>query len=418
MTDVVPRPRPGLAYWTAYQAPEGDTRPVDPLAFDMFAERLGNVLLPGITGRTDRVRYLSMVCAGLALTAPARNTSGRIAALRREAFLPFERAWAFAVCVAAGGELKEVIDGPQRRLKYEYRGLKGVDNVLAYWREQCAKGDSRVSPTSYRLLKGQSAQGGLGAYLITLRTYGFVDGATLQLLEPGRALAARFLDGSERMASNLISTPRPTWSKISRVGEQLDLRTLSREEVSLVSAQLFGSRTRALGRFRALMPKRTAGVSPEEILKLVAVSDDPELAVAARFALAFDRLRRAALESFGRIGEALGPHGEMRLAELDTATWSAVTETSRQAEGLLALQVPDGQDGIVSLARRLVDSQRDEEVVRSLLLWHAEHRAPWITLTGDRLRLGRHGNFAWSDRFHGFTVASLQSILDDMPKVA
>jgi hypothetical protein len=45
-------PKRGIAYWTAYQPPEGDTRPVDPLGFDMYAERLGNHLLPGITGRT------------------------------------------------------------------------------------------------------------------------------------------------------------------------------------------------------------------------------------------------------------------------------------------------------------------------------------------------------------------------------
>src|SRR5215213_7458138 len=96
-------PKPGLTYWTAYSPPEGSSQPSDPLRFDMYAQRLGNVLLPGVTNRTERLRYLSMVCAGIATTSSARQATIRE---RRQAFLPFERGWALAMTLSVDGELK------------------------------------------------------------------------------------------------------------------------------------------------------------------------------------------------------------------------------------------------------------------------------------------------------------------------
>src|SRR3954454_24104590 len=143
MADIA-QPRPGRMYWTAYQQPDGDTRPVDPLAFDMYAERLGNLLVPGITGRTTRIRYLGMVCAGLLLVSErVRPGRERVHRARRDAFLPFERAWALSVCEAAHGALKERGPGTNRlALKYEYRDLRGTNHVLAYWRAQHSGGAS------------------------------------------------------------------------------------------------------------------------------------------------------------------------------------------------------------------------------------------------------------------------------------
>src|SRR3954465_9954426 len=95
-------PKPGLTYWTAYSPPEGSSHPSDPLRFDMYTQRLGNILLPGITNRTERLRYLSMVCAGLAVTGDRASTVRQ----ERKAFLPFERGWALAMTLSVDGRLK------------------------------------------------------------------------------------------------------------------------------------------------------------------------------------------------------------------------------------------------------------------------------------------------------------------------
>jgi hypothetical protein len=63
MRDGIDDPVARRPYWTAYSQPEGDTESTDPLAFNMHAERLGNEIVPGVTNRTLRVRYLCMgVC--------------------------------------------------------------------------------------------------------------------------------------------------------------------------------------------------------------------------------------------------------------------------------------------------------------------------------------------------------------------
>ena len=65
----------------------GNSEPSDPLRFDMYAQRLGNVLLPGITNKTERLRYLSMVCAGIAATTqsagePLARAAPRVSSVR------------------------------------------------------------------------------------------------------------------------------------------------------------------------------------------------------------------------------------------------------------------------------------------------------------------------------------------------
>ena len=51
--------------WTKYAPLENESSVTDPLAFDYFAQILGNVVLPSFTTRTSRARYYSMVCYGI-----------------------------------------------------------------------------------------------------------------------------------------------------------------------------------------------------------------------------------------------------------------------------------------------------------------------------------------------------------------
>src|SRR5450755_1480744 len=160
---ISPSPKTGRTYWTAYTELEGSSQPADPLRFDMYAERLGNQLLPGLTNRTERLRHLSMVCAGIGVTSRAGNRTVRE---QRQAFLPFERGWALAMTIAAGGELKAPYagGGGGRALKPEFRGFRGANRVLAHYR--AINHETATRPSNYVLLKGQDSQGGLGAYLV------------------------------------------------------------------------------------------------------------------------------------------------------------------------------------------------------------------------------------------------------------
>ena len=51
--------------WTKYAPLENESSVTDPLAFDYFAQLLGNIVLPSFTTRTSRARYYSMVCYGI-----------------------------------------------------------------------------------------------------------------------------------------------------------------------------------------------------------------------------------------------------------------------------------------------------------------------------------------------------------------
>ncbi|MDQ3741773.1 MAG: hypothetical protein M3389_12615, partial [Actinomycetota bacterium] len=236
-------PRPGAVYWTAFTHLEGDSGPVDPLRFDMYVERLGNVLLPGITSRVERLRYFGMVCAGLEATRPADigEMSRRDAVRRwRRRFLDFEAGWALANVVAVDGAIK---DRPplvlRARLKDAFQGLRGANRVLDYWRR--SHGRDRIPPHDYVLLKAQEAQGGLGAYLVALRAYGFIQPDRFDLTAAGLDLARAFRQGTRHAAQHLLANEPQPLRALRRIGEVLLLPRPTREEAVLVRDALFRS---------------------------------------------------------------------------------------------------------------------------------------------------------------------------------
>ena len=96
---IISPPRFGIPYWTAYSPVDGDSSPVDPLRFETYAERLGNVLFPGITNRVERVRYFGMVCAGIQAAGAEvpPPVTGRERHKPSDMFTRFEAAWAYAL---------------------------------------------------------------------------------------------------------------------------------------------------------------------------------------------------------------------------------------------------------------------------------------------------------------------------------
>lgn len=414
--NIADPPQIGRIYWTAFTDLEGNSGPTDPLRFDMYTQRLGNILLPGITNRTERLRYLTMVCAGLAET----SRSGTTVRQQRKAFLPFERGWALAITLSVDGRLKlGAADGTDRRgLRPEFQGFRGANRVLAHFR---TLGDRpRVRPPAYKLLQAQDAQGGLGAYLITLRQFGFVHPESLALTSQGRALAAAFAPHGVRGGRlRLLAEDAPVDRHLlARMGRVLSLGSPTTEERALVRQAVFeNTRTvvaDVVSRMRAATPS-TRG--PRELLAGIARVDGDEIERAAAYALAFDPLRVAALTLFARLGEQLAPRGSSRLSDLETQPLEAAAiDVRNRAPAVAGMRDLPGLAPISQLARDLTTAATLGDTVGSLVSFHRREERSWIIAEGpQRYRLGRHGPFQEPlDAFNGYTVGRAFQLLSDV----
>jgi hypothetical protein len=353
MATIDTKPMPGRLYWTSYAEVEGDLGPADPLRFDMYTQRLGNILLPGITNRTERVRYLSMVCAGLVATQRSGATVREV----RRAFLPFERGWALAMTLAAQGQIKlggEAAHGG-RGLKPEYRGLRGANRVLRHYRT--LGGKDAIKPAGYLLLQGQDSQGGLGAYLVTLRQFGFVRPDTLAVTKLGRELARAFEPKNTRKIHlGMLRDERAVARRdLTRLGEHLILGRPTNEERRIVRDAIFGNQRSIAGEvLRRIDAANPTAATSADRLAAIADANGDDLGRAAAFAVAFDPLRIGALKLFTALGEALvaAPSADTRLSDLRIDAASEVAATVRDhATAVASVPVPVGLEPIAILAR-------------------------------------------------------------------
>lgn len=411
-------PRIGAIYWSAYAALEGDHEPLDPLRLDMYAQRLGNVLLPGITNRTERLRYLGMVCAGLQETA----RGGASVKSKRQGFLPFERGWALAVTMGARGDIKHRPEGQSRpRIKPEFRGLRGANRVLAHWRT--VDGQQSVAPTAYKLLSAQESQGGLGAYLVLLRHFGFIHGDTLDLTAHGREIAAAFAASTDRDLRSLHDTGAVRSFKLVTAGEDLTLGASSDGERHLAKAVIF-SGSEGIAELVRRMRLALGGDVPSAREGLAAIADasGDRLGRAARFALDFDPLRRDLLALFVALGQQMeGRPGPIALTGISDPPTEELADSVRSRAAVLAQQdTVDGLEVVSALARELWAGTSLADTVRATIGFHRREGRAWILdLGNDRYEVGRHGPFdPPGEHFHGFTVDSALALWDDCEAAA
>lgn len=405
---------PRRLYWTAYSDPEGDSEPTDPLAFNMYAERLGNEIVPGVTNRTLRLRYLGMVCAGLELTGHAASdgAGANVVGKRRAAFLPFERGWAFAMTLGAEGHIKEVLQGSGRAvLRDRYRGFRGANLALAQWRR--TQHEARVHPFNYRFLAAASSQGGLGAYLVTLDYGGFVDRGTLTLRGPGHALAEAFLADAKGKSSRLFSDRAVRRGDLAAAGQAFDLGAASSEERNLVRQGLFADHRRLAEVCRRISKTPNGTRSPEDALLEVAHHSGDALANAAQYALDFEPVRQLGLETFARLGERLPRlNGPATFKHVADSLAEPAQKLRLAAQHLARSTPPPSVVDLGLLAQRLAGASNEPEVLSVLLRWHGQHRSPWIAETRPNVyELRRHGAFREATAFHGYTVGSALSLL-------
>ncbi|WP_238860160.1 hypothetical protein [Clostridium sp. YIM B02569] len=168
--------------WTKYGPLEDETSVLDPLAFDYFAQILGNVVLPSFTTRTSRARYYSMVCYGIYISKKYLQLEGKPYYEKDvlEVFKLYEKYWARAVVENYQGNLFER-DGKER----DFRGKRGA--LKSYEKNITTLG------LEYKFLSRQLELGGLGAYRTSLEALLLVD-ASLNLTHKGEMLAKAFVD--------------------------------------------------------------------------------------------------------------------------------------------------------------------------------------------------------------------------------
>jgi hypothetical protein len=172
--------------WTKYSPLESYASLQDPLAFDYFAQTLGNVVLPAFTTRTSRARYYSMVCYGLYISRVHLDSIGMLVSedAIMETFAMYEKYWARAV---AGWYIKDGRGIAERDGKEnDLRGKRGAISAAR-------NGELTTLGEGYRLLSRQLELGGFGAYRSSLEYLELID-QFLYLTHRGKKLADAFAD--------------------------------------------------------------------------------------------------------------------------------------------------------------------------------------------------------------------------------
>jgi hypothetical protein len=202
--------------WSAFDPLEKGTTNEDPLGFFAYAMRLADEWLPGITTRTRRLRYYSMVCAGLYLICDEfgeeiRATENRDAK-RVALFLRWERLWVLWN-VAVG---RAALPGLIGRLKAEVYLRDGVP---------------RPPHLDYTFIARQPDLGALGSYRTSLQAFELMREDEIELTPEGERLAEQFWDQAPpgtwtRAAAAIESGRLPRSGRLAgpdRIGETLGL---------------------------------------------------------------------------------------------------------------------------------------------------------------------------------------------------
>ena len=159
----------GILSWTQYSPLENGNSLMDPLAFDYFAQQLGNEILPSFTTRTERARYYTVVLYGLYLAQKYLKETGDGVVHEKdilEYFKKYERLWAKAVVCS--------YDIIQERDEHE-TGLRGKRGAIA---------NREKKSLDYQFLTRQLELGGLGAYRSSLEDLGLLN-ENLKLTQKG-----------------------------------------------------------------------------------------------------------------------------------------------------------------------------------------------------------------------------------------
>lgn len=166
--------------WTKYAPLENESSVTDPLAFDYFAQILGNIVLPSFTTRTSRARYYSMVCYGIYISKKYLSQQNKPCYEKDilNVFKAYEKYWARAIVTYYNGKLIE-----RDKQESGFRGKRGA--IKAH-----LEGQKTLGP-NFKFLSRQLELGGLGAYRTSLESLELID-SSLNLKQKGEKLAKVF----------------------------------------------------------------------------------------------------------------------------------------------------------------------------------------------------------------------------------
>jgi hypothetical protein len=143
-------------FLTAYDPSDLPGSSVDPLGFDRGYALLAGKILPGLTNVANRPRYLSLMCAAIAISDGRAGadveTPREVLARRLDSILRAERFWTLASLLAAKKDESLGIEG--------IRGIRYVQRALARIEE---RGDTSTD-ADFPLLSRQMPYGLVGIY--------------------------------------------------------------------------------------------------------------------------------------------------------------------------------------------------------------------------------------------------------------
>lgn len=181
---------------------------VDPLGFEPAYIWLADRILPGLTVAGAAPRYLSVLCAGIALAdVQAARTDRERAQGRQEAQQRLERLWALANVLAS------------EQSEQPLGGLRGVTYAAGHLETLRQRGEKAAGADGWKLLSAQVPYGAVGIYANVAAGMQLIHRKSLRLsVDLGEKLAQAFLDETR--------CPRPI-QRAAREGGAVPLSVLA-----------------------------------------------------------------------------------------------------------------------------------------------------------------------------------------------
>lgn len=169
-------------FWTELDPPAPEKYVRDPLGLQNMAEMLAEAIIPGITSRTVKVRYYSLLCWGLNLI---ERNKGELQVPEYawdntvEGYLmTFEKILVLSIVAHYSGKAN---------VPDEEKPLLGIESADDMFKLGGSKFDLG---SKYKLLINQRFQGCIGAYRTSLTETSLIQESTLRVTENGRELSA------------------------------------------------------------------------------------------------------------------------------------------------------------------------------------------------------------------------------------
>jgi hypothetical protein len=203
-----------MLYWTERVYLEGDdTSSKDPLGTEAFAGHLADLILPGMTTITWRVRYVTLICQWIDFINNDLRVKGVDEIINR--IMQIEKLAAFSMVTKWGSSnVNNSVSEDDERDDVNLKRLIGKRYARAFF--NCATTFS-LNKKDYPFLTNHKSAGAYSVYKVLLMSLGLLDEYTVCLTEKGKDL----IEGIE------LSAKAPSFIKKAIAGEDIELKSSS-----------------------------------------------------------------------------------------------------------------------------------------------------------------------------------------------